>query len=433
MTGAQTLMDAIARAGATVLADSIAVGIAAALLAASVTLLFRKRSAATRFVVLMTGLVATASLPFVRLGLNIRPTGTDSSLLKVGDAWAPWILGIWGVIAMAGLARVGIGVWSLRRLRRKCSVIDPAEVPPEIAEAQAEYCPARKVQLLLSREATVPAAIGFLRPAIVLPAWLLRELSAEEVRHVAIHELSHLRRWDDWTNLFQQIVRALFFFHPAVWWMESRVSLEREMACDDAVLQCSPNPRGYAECLARIAERTFLRRGFEMAQAAVSRVRQTSQRVARILQRDEPMRAGNSKLSVALAMGLTVAGAGTVWHTPMLVSFDEARPVSLEAGGTPEMATPLLKPVPATWHEPAMQNALSKTKVRPAVRRTVVKKEAAPESRPVMVRAGFADDVQTVTHSVLLVMQDGDQVAVWRITTWQYSPSQQVRPAPKTT
>jgi beta-lactamase regulating signal transducer with metallopeptidase domain len=423
----------MARIGATVLADSVAVGTAVALLVASVTLFFRRRSAATRFAVLMTGLVATAFLPLVRLGLNAGSTGRSTSLLQFGDSWAPWVLGIWAAIATAGLARVGFGVWSLGRLRRTCRVLDLADLKPEIAEALATYCPSRKVELLISREATVPAAIGFFHPAVVVPAWLLEEMTAEEVRHVAIHELSHLRRRDDWTNLLQQIVKALFFFHPAVWWMESRVSLEREMACDDSVLQRSHNPRAYAECLARIAERSFLRRGLAMAQAAVSRVRQTSQRVARILQIEKSLNVTNSKLSVGFAMVLTVAGAGAVWHTPMVFSFSNSPAATVAANSTPELVAPAFNPINAAWHEPVVQKAALKPAVRPVVRPTVVKKQAVPENRPVMVRTSFADDGQTVTRFVVVVVQDGDQVAVWRITTWQYSPSQQVRSAHKTT
>ena len=60
----------------------------------------------------------------------------------------------------------------------------------------------------------------------------------------------------DWTNLLQKLVRAVFFFHPAVWWIENRLSLEREMACDDMVLAQTASasttaraPRGAAETL----------------------------------------------------------------------------------------------------------------------------------------------------------------------------------------
>jgi beta-lactamase regulating signal transducer with metallopeptidase domain len=130
----------------------------------------------------------------------------------------------------------------------------------------------RKVSVLVSQRLEVPTAIGFYKPAIILPKWLLESTPAEELKYILLHELAHLRRRDDWTNLAQKILKALLFFLPSVWWIERRLSLDREMACDDAVLAHSGSPRGYAECLARVAERSFLRRQIALAQAVVGRV-----------------------------------------------------------------------------------------------------------------------------------------------------------------
>ncbi len=142
----------------------------------------------------------------------------------------------------------------------------------------------RPVRLLVSDQARVPAAMGFRHPVVVLPAWTLRDLPADRLRHILIHELAHIRRHDDWTNLVQKIARAVFFFHPAVWWIDARLSLEREMACDEAVLAATGNPRAYAGCLIDLLERGCARRGWTMAQAAVARARDASVRIARILQ-----------------------------------------------------------------------------------------------------------------------------------------------------
>jgi hypothetical protein len=123
---------------------------------------------------------------------------------------------------------------------------------------------------------------------IVIPAWALRELAPEELNVILLHEFAHLRRWDDWTNLLQRTVRAVFLFHPAVWWIEKRLTLEREMACDDAVLAATANPRGYAKCLIALLEKSFARRGWAMAQAAVHRAREASLRLAQILDVSRP-------------------------------------------------------------------------------------------------------------------------------------------------
>src|SRR5258707_5357457 len=99
----------------------------------------------------------------------------------------------------------------------------------------------------------------------IFPDWVLQELSAEELKVVLLHEFAHLRRFDDWTNLLQKLVRTIFFFHPAVWWIERKLSLEREMACDEVVLAETENAQAYAECLVSLAEKSFVRSGLMLA------------------------------------------------------------------------------------------------------------------------------------------------------------------------
>ena len=142
----------------------------------------------------------------------------------------------------------------------------------------------------------------------MLPAWALSELSAADLNSVLVHELAHLRRRDDWTNLLQKMVRAVFFFHPAVWWIESRLSLEREMACDEHVLANSEDPRAYAECLVSLAERGFLHRAVMLAQGAVHRVKECSARVTQILASGRPRTAQR----IAHGAGKRSVGIGTL-------------------------------------------------------------------------------------------------------------------------
>ena len=162
----------------------------------------------------------------------------------------------------------------------------------------------------------------------------MQELSPDELNQILLHELAHLRRWDDWTNLAQKIVKALFFFHPAVWWIEKKVSLEREMACDDAVLAETASPRAYAECLAHLAEKTLIRRSVALAQAALGRIRQTSQRVAQILDVNRPTATGRAwKPAVALVAGFAMVCVLGISRAPRLIAFSD-RETSLAASST---------------------------------------------------------------------------------------------------
>jgi beta-lactamase regulating signal transducer with metallopeptidase domain len=114
----------------------------------------------------------------------------------------------------------------------------------------------RSVQVREGDGINSPIAIGFLRPMILLPKGFVTGTAPAEVESILRHELAHVRRYDDWTNLFQQFVVAAMFFHPAVLWLSRRLTIEREIACDDHVVASAGSPRDYALLLAEFAGRT---------------------------------------------------------------------------------------------------------------------------------------------------------------------------------
>lgn len=444
-------LENLARVGAGAIVDSLLLGSLVAALAWGVLAMLRNHRAAIRFLVVAVALVCSAVLP------ALRPLGGSASgaspLLQLGQSFALAIAGVWALGAAVGLARVAIGLINIQRLRHRCRHVT---LPAELQQAVAQFCPARRVELLAGDAVSVPSAIGFFRPAVILPPWLLEELSSAEIRQVLIHELSHLRRRDDWTNLLQRIIKALFFFHPAVWWMESRLSLEREMACDDAVLAESSSARDYAECLARVAEKSLVRRGLAMAQAAVSRMRQTTRRVARILQADRAARGGKFAVSVATVFALT--GFGALLQAPTLVSFSSPPDVAL-ASTRPSADVALASSrksdsvAPASGRHlagsPRAVNAKLSSRVPPRSAdlqsvKTVWRPRSLsqPEERSLQATqskpAVHAVQARMTTNSVrgttlVFVTQDQNTITVWRITTWVFVPSQQVSADHKTT
>jgi beta-lactamase regulating signal transducer with metallopeptidase domain len=266
--------------------NSLPEGLLIALFAGIILRLLPRQESGTRFALWFLALLSIAALPFMSafaparsylIAGAVRPLVTLPSLLGL-LIFLTWILA-----ATIATLRLAVGLWHLRSLRRSCTAIDAAELDPAVQKTVADFRSLRSITLARSERISVPAAIGFFQPMIVLPAWALRELAPEELNIILLHEFAHLRRWDDWTNLLQKVVRALFLFHPAVWWIDHRLSLEREMACDDAVLAETANPRGYAKCLISLMERNFARRSWAMAQAVVHRAREASLRLARIL------------------------------------------------------------------------------------------------------------------------------------------------------
>lgn len=319
----------IARLSAMRIVDSLVEGTAIGAFAALV-LGLRRHSASIRFTLWFSALMAVAAVPVVR-GL-LSPYRNANSVahpaLTLPDSWAVYVFVTWAAIAMWQLLALTRAVWHLRQLRSTCAPLEAGD-HPELFATLRHAAAARCVSLCCSDEVRVPTVIGLWKSAIVFPRWVLTELSTDELRQILLHEVAHLRRRDDWSNLLQQLVKAIFFFHPAVWWIEKRVSLEREMACDDAVLEATASPRAYAECLAHLAEKSFARRSVALAQAALGKMRQTSLRVAQILDPTRvpnPPEASSTKTyrwqrPAALVAGFAVFCVVCASREPNLIAF----------------------------------------------------------------------------------------------------------------
>ncbi len=321
--------------------DCVAEGLIIAAFAWLLLRVFRNQNSSTRFAVWFAALVGIAGLPL--FGGSFIANSTTSSLsqkasfspIVLPSHWALYLLGAWAVLACAGLLRIAIGLGSLITLRRRGAPVDIEALDPVLQRTIADFQSVRSVQLLQSDDIKVPVAIGLFKPAVIIPSWLLLELSVSELNDVLLHELAHLRRYDDWTNLSQRVLGAVLFFHPAVWWLQSKLSLEREMACDDLVLEQTGNPRAYAKCLARLAEKSFVRRAVALGQAAVGRFRQTSFRVARILNVNRAVATRVGKPAVGLVTSFAIVCLLAQPHLPELVVFeDHAQPQLLSANIT---------------------------------------------------------------------------------------------------
>lgn len=121
--------------------------------------------------------------------------------------------------------------------------------------------------------------------------------------------------------------------------MEWQLSLEREMACDEAVLAHTENPRAYAECLVHLAEKGFLRRSLLLAQAAVSRLGQTSKRITRILTCGKPSSASSWKLIAPSLVGVLAVSVASLDRMPRLIAFTDDAP-AVAANQSAQLALP---------------------------------------------------------------------------------------------
>jgi len=454
-------LQSFAQVSAAQMLNCAAEGIGIAALAWILLRVLGRQNSGTRFAVWFSALMGIALLPFLSHPAAGRAGMTQPAEIMMPASWAAYVFLGWALIATVGLIRIGAGFWRLRHLRKSCTSLLPSSLDPLLQKSLREFDSPRSAAICVSDKLRVPTAIGFLKPMVVFPPWALLELSAVELNTILLHELAHLRRWDDWTNLVQKVLGALLFFHPAVWWLEKKLALEREMACDDVVLTQTQSPRAYAECLVSLAEKSFLRRGFALAQAAVGRLHHMSVRVAQILDEKRPSATKVWRPAPVLLTGLSIACLMAVSDAPRLVSFENSpaspmtEPAAMalahgsqtgsgEAEAASRMASAVVpaKFVMKTGSKPVRVFVTARTKPVASARTEPPRSEVIPARTaqpsvilPRLIRSSLSDNA-VIPQTMVLIMRraryDDSGAVVWDFCVWQvtvFSPAKD-QPAP---
>jgi TonB family protein len=108
-------------------------------------------------------------------------------------------------------------------------------------------------RLFISLKVSVPMAIGWLKPVVIIPAAMISGLSPAQLDMLILHELAHIRRHDYFVNFLQTLIETFLFFHPGVLWISNQMRNEREYCSDDIAVQHCGNPIAYAHTLADVA------------------------------------------------------------------------------------------------------------------------------------------------------------------------------------
>ncbi|UCC44126.1 MAG: M56 family metallopeptidase [Candidatus Zixiibacteriota bacterium] len=216
----------------------------------------------------------------------------------------------WGLVAAVLLCRLAVSYRSVLRMKRESRVLRRDEFP-SIQELINRVPSGRSVQLRVSQRVELPMAAGLGKSMILIPETLIDHLSEAELEPVVLHELAHLNRHDDWSRLVQKFIEAVFFFHPAVHWIGRQLDLEREIACDDAVVAATGRPDDYAHCLTRLAQLT-MGTGTLLIPGVLSGKKQLFKRFGRLLDTRYRARSGFSGIRFAAAAAAIVISSLTV-------------------------------------------------------------------------------------------------------------------------
>jgi beta-lactamase regulating signal transducer with metallopeptidase domain len=253
---------------------------------------------------------------------------------------------MWAFLSLVMLVRLGFGYRELRGLKADAIPV-PAEWQLRLRSLSGINGVRRQTQLLVSSHIAAPMSLGFLNPAILIPRALLDTLSDSELEHVVLHELGHLRRRDDWTNLAQKLIEAILPIQPAVYWIGHRMSIEREMACDDWVIATTGTAKPYAASLTKVAELSQWEHAGILAAGATGNRSQLFSRVHHMLDRTR-----NAAPKLALGpLGAAIAAIGTLIYVgaraPQMIAFAQIGIRKQPAGAGPTKPAALTASTPS--------------------------------------------------------------------------------------
>jgi bla regulator protein BlaR1 len=167
------------------------------------------------------------------------PAAPAASIVASSRNWFPELLfAIW----VCGFAAV-VFIWARQWLRIRA-----------IAKSAKPISTRSGIAVRSTAGLMEPGAFGIVRPVLLLPEGIAGRLTTAEFSAVLDHEVCHVRRRDNLAAAIHMVVEAIFWFHPLVWWMETKLVEERERACDEEVLRLGSQPEAYAEGILKVCE-----------------------------------------------------------------------------------------------------------------------------------------------------------------------------------
>ena len=242
------------------------------------------------------------------------------------DPWT-WMLGIATAGVVVRLVWLGVGLVRLVRLGRSARQVAP---PAPAREFLTRF--GLSAVFVQPPDVRMPCSFGLFRPTVVLPP-AFDGLDPAFQRAVVCHELVHVGRRDFAGAVLEEVVAALFWFHPWVWPIRQRIRLHREQVVDAAVVRCTGDRRAYVRCLVALA-------GHPRALGPAAPMLRSTELRARTDALFEKGRTMSKRRSAVLATGLCAALGAAVWTAAVTVPLRAApvppdpAAVTVAMGGT---------------------------------------------------------------------------------------------------
>ena len=171
-------------------------------------------------------------------------------------SWTTWLALFWSAGFLLLLVR---RMWlevRLARMRRAWRPVNDLALKEFLLGFRKFGLPTAPVKLFFVPDLQAPALVGFLRPCILLPEDMATRFSPEEKCLILLHELVHARSWDVLFDGIAVFLTYLHWFNPAAWLALARLRQERELRCDEALLDLAGENSAvsYGRTLLKIVE-----------------------------------------------------------------------------------------------------------------------------------------------------------------------------------
>ena len=285
---------------------------------------------------------ATIESPVESPAIAPEPDATVAPVTVPAPAWSfnalPIALAVWMLGVALVLTRLAFGTLRMWRITREAECLTDYHWTALTSRLRGQLDLREHISLYASEEIALPVTWGVWRPVVVLPADSI-EWSAEWRHIVLLHELAHIKRRDCTMQMLANIACAIHWFNPLVWFAARQLRVERELACDDYVLQVGTRASDYASYLVEIAK------SFEAEEVATPvtvgmACSQLESRVRSIL--DPALKRGNlsrgRKAALALAMACALLPLASLQATSQVKPQPPAPPAAPPAPPAPEVA-----------------------------------------------------------------------------------------------
>ena len=223
-----------------------------------------------------------------------------------------------------------IGAFGLRRLRREALPFEP--LPASVRHAQERT--GAQAGMYVSHRVSSPITFGVIRPVVLFPS-SVSTMPAHVQEAIACHELIHVQRRDWLHEVGEELLRALLWFHPGIWWLIGRIRLTREQVVDQAAIRLIDSRERYVEALLAVAVGGSATR-FVPASPFLRR-HLLKKRVARILQETAMSTRRLIASFTVSAAALAIAAAFAVKSFPLEAQSkapaDSGQPIQVVSGG----------------------------------------------------------------------------------------------------